>query len=72
MTIFYLRRSTIDRRESEDLREAHNLDYFEDGGQERRRFVERRKSGERRADWVRVSKWRSVYVGKIDSMSMNY
>ena len=62
MTIFYLKRSLIDRRECEDMRESHNLDYFEDGGKERRRHFERRKSGERRAGWIRVSQWRSVFV----------
>ena len=64
MTVFYLKRSPIDRRASEDMREVHSLDYFMDGGDERRRFVERRRSEERRSDWVRVSKWCSVYVGK--------
>ena len=63
MTIFYLRRSLIDRRESEDMREVHNLDYFQDGGSERREYAERRRLDERRLDWVRVSKWCSVYVG---------
>lgn len=65
MTIFYLRRSSIDRRECEDMRESHNLDYFEEGGLERRVHLERRKLDERRSDWIRVSKWRSVCVGKI-------
>jgi hypothetical protein len=65
MTIFYLRRSPIDRRECEDMRESHSLDYFEEGGQERREHLERRKLGERRSDWIRVSQWRSVFIGKI-------
>jgi hypothetical protein len=65
MTIFFLKRSPMDRREREDMRESYSLDYFEGGGRERREYLERRKSGERRADWVRVSKWRSVCVGKI-------
>jgi hypothetical protein len=64
MTIFYLKRSPIDRRGSEDMREVHSLDYFMDGGGERRKFAERRRSEERRSDWVCVSKWCSVYVGK--------
>jgi len=55
----------MDRRERDDMREAYSLDYFEDGGRERRSHLERRKSGERRADWMRVTKWRSVFVGKI-------
>ena len=64
MTIFLLKRSPIDRRNSKDTREVHSLDYFQDGGRERRDFAERRRSEERRSDWVRVSKWCSVYVGK--------
>jgi hypothetical protein len=55
----------MDRRERDDMREAYSLDYFEDGGRERREYLERRKSGERRADWMRISKWRSLFVGKI-------
>jgi len=64
MSIYYFSRSPIDRRESDDVREAFDLDYFTDGGLERRDFVERRNLGERRADWVRVSTWSSVYIGK--------
>ena len=64
MTLFYVRRSPIDRRESDDVREAFDLDYFTEGGTERRDFVERRSLAERRSDWVRVSTWSSVYIGK--------
>jgi len=65
MTKSFLKRATMDRRERDDMREAYSLDYFEDGGRERREYLERRKSGERRADWMRISKWRSLFVGKI-------
>ena len=65
MTIFFLKRSPVDRRSCDDKREALDLDYFSDGGDERRKGVDRRKSKERRADWVQVDRWRSVYVGKI-------
>lgn len=64
MTIFHLRRSTIDRRESDNVREAFDLDYFKDVKREKRDSVERRSLGERRSDWVRVSNWSSVYIGK--------
>jgi len=65
MTIFFLKRSLIDRREGEDMREAHSLDYFNEGGRERRENAERRRLNERRSEWVRVSKWSSVYVDKV-------
>ena len=64
MTIFYIKRSLIDRRSGEDKREVHDLDYFENYGAENRKYSERRTPGERRSDWVRVNKWSSVYVGK--------
>jgi hypothetical protein len=64
MTTLFLKRSSIDRRGIEDSREAYSLDYFMDGGDERRTYTERRRSEERRMDWYRVSKWCSVYVGK--------
>jgi len=64
MTIFYLRRSPIDRRESDNVREAFDLDYFKDVEREKHDYVERRSLGERRSDWVRVSMWSSVYIGK--------
>jgi hypothetical protein len=63
MTTLFLKRSSIDRRGIEDKREVYSLDYFMDGGDERRKYTERRKSEERRSDWYRVSKWCSVYIG---------
>ena len=57
------RRSLIDRRSGEDRRKAYSLDYFLNGGIERRKGVERRKNGERRADWRQVDKWYSVFCG---------
>lgn len=65
MTIFISKRSFIDRRCGDDMRESHSLDYFENNGTEQRKYKERRKAGERRrSDWVRVGKWCSVYVTK--------
>ena len=59
-----VKRSTIDRRSGEDKRKRYNLDYFTDGGEERRKGKERRQSGERRSGWARVYKWCSVFLGK--------
>ena len=59
-----VKRSAIDRRSGEDKRNRYNLDYFTDGGAERRKGKERRQSGERRSGWARVYKWCSVFLGK--------
>jgi hypothetical protein len=53
-------RSAMDRRSGEDRRKAYDLDYFSNGGVERRNWKERRCNVERRVDWTRVSKWASV------------
>lgn len=53
-------RSDMDRRSGEDRRRAYDLDYFSNGGVERRYWKERRSNVERRVDWTRVSKWSSV------------
>ncbi|MBW2432482.1 MAG: hypothetical protein JRF36_02690 [Deltaproteobacteria bacterium] len=58
------RRSAYDRRSGEDKRARYNLDYFMDGGKERRNGKERRQIGERRSGWARVYKWCSVFLGK--------
>ena len=49
-----------DRRSGEDRRIAYDLDYFLDGGEERRSSLERRGASERRDDCQRVSQWSSV------------
>ena len=59
-----IKRSVFDRRSGEDKRNRYNLDYFIDGGQERRNGNERRQTGERRRGWMRVYKWCSVFLGK--------
>jgi hypothetical protein len=59
-----VKRSAIDRRSGEDKRKRYNLDYFTDGGAERRKGKERRQSEERRSGWARVYKWCSVFLGK--------
>ena len=50
----------LDRRSGEDRREAYSIDYFTDGGAERRRRDARRQPKERRKNCVKVSKWSSV------------
>ena len=59
-----VKRSLIDRRSGEDKRKRYSLDYFTDGGEERRKGKERRQSEERRSGWVRVYKWCSIFLGK--------
>ena len=54
--------AAIDRRSEKDRRTVYNLDYFLNGGVERRVSKERRGQGERRSGWVRVSKWSSVFL----------
>ena len=49
-----------DRRSGEDRRTAYDLDYFLDGGEERRSSLERRGASERRDNCQRVSQWSSV------------
>jgi hypothetical protein len=50
----------LDRRSGDDRRAHYDLDFFEQGGLERRRSIEPRQEGERRAQWVKVSQWSSV------------
>lgn len=58
--------SFMDRRSGEDRRKIHSLEYFKNGGVDRRLESERRTSGERRADCIRVSEWSSVCPDKYD------
>jgi len=58
------RRTLFDRRSGEDKRKLYSLDYFTDGGKERRKGRERRQSEERRSGWARVYKWCSVFLGR--------
>ena len=55
-----IRRFSIDRRFGEDRRRLYYLDYFLNGGVERRSWEERRGQAERRVEWMRVSKWASI------------
>ena len=59
----------IDRRSGEDRRRTYDIDFFSNGGREKRSGKERRQQGERRKYWARVSKWSSV---EIDKKHTNY
>jgi hypothetical protein len=58
------RRRLLDRRSGDDRRSAYSLDYFLNGGLERRHGEERRRQAERRVDWKRVVKWYSVFYNR--------
>ncbi|MCK5227165.1 MAG: hypothetical protein KAK02_03105 [Desulfobulbaceae bacterium] len=57
-----MKRSGYDRRDETDRRVAYSVNYFENGGLDRRR-EERRRSRETRIGWIRTSPWSSIYVG---------
>lgn len=56
-------RSNIDRRSGMDRRQMHDLNRLIDDETQRRSIKERRETDELRSDWVRISKWSSMYVG---------
>lgn len=57
------KRSGADRRSEDDRRQVYSIDYFIQGGVERRSGLDRRKNRrERRKGWVRVNEWISVPV----------
>ena len=58
-------RSLFDRRSGQDRRKAYNIDYFLDGGTERRNSStgDRRTEGrDRRKDWIKISPWSSLHL----------
>lgn len=63
--MFKDRGSVIDRRSEENRWIAHNLNYFVNGGVERRHWIERRTQAERRVGWIRLSKWYSIPLSLI-------
>ena len=50
----------LNRRSGDDRRKVHDLDFFDQGGIERRSGAESRKKGDRRIQRVNVSKSSSV------------
>ena len=57
-------RSGFDRRTGMDRRQVHNINRLIDDETQRRSLKERRETDELRSEWVRISKWSSMYVGK--------
>jgi len=62
-----IERTSLDRRSGEDRRVAYDLDYFQIGGKERRKVINRRSQAERRDGWVRIGKWLSVNVQDLNA-----
>ncbi len=59
------KRTLFDRRSGQDRRDSYNIDYFLDGGLERRNSLEgerRRKNQDRRREWIKISRWSSLNV----------
>ncbi len=59
------KRAFFDRRSGQDRRKAYNIDYFLEGGVERRTNAkgERRdQENDRRRDWIKISPWSSLQV----------
>ena len=59
------KRAFFDRRSGQDRRKAYNIDYFLEGGIERRNSAggERRDiEKDRRKDWIKISRWSSLHV----------
>lgn len=56
------KRSDFDRRSDDDRRTAYHVEYFDQGGVERR-FAERRSPEEKRKGWIRVGKWVGICIG---------
>lgn len=57
-------RSGIDRRSGVDRRQIQNLNRPINDESQRRHYKEQRKTGELRADWVRISTWSSMFIGR--------
>ena len=59
------KRCGIDRRSTGERRRQNNLDYFLNGGVERRSARERRSRVERRVGWVRLTEWSSLFAANL-------
>lgn len=61
-------RSFLDRRGAQDRRQRYNIDVVELLDCDRRDYSsDRRKSPEKRSDWLRVSQWSSVCVSALSA-----
>jgi hypothetical protein len=59
------KRAFFDRRSGQDRRTAYNLDYFVDGGIERRHSFGKERRDEdqdRRKEWIKISPWSSLHL----------
>ena len=57
--------SNIERRSGKDRRRIFNHGHFRFGRAARKNLLEQRSQAERRAGWVRVNKWSSVYLSDL-------
>jgi hypothetical protein len=61
--LFRRRSSSVNRRRLDNRRRVYSLDYFSQGGIERRKALDRRKRNhDRRKGWVKISDGSSVYI----------
>jgi hypothetical protein len=59
------KRAFFDRRSGQDRRKAYNIDYFLEGGLERRNSANgdrRNRPQDRRRDWIKINRWSSLHV----------
>ena len=63
------RNSDFDRRAGIDRRLHYDLDYFNSGGFERR-MNERRSDVERRSEWIKISRYSSIFLIGADEISI--
>jgi len=57
----------IDRRSRYNRRKVYNLDYFLNGGADRRKIRKRRSLIKHRSDWCRISDWYSVSQQSLEN-----
>ena len=57
--------SIIERRSGKDRRRIFNHGHFFFGRVPRKNPLEQRSQAERRAGWIRVNKWSSVYLSDL-------
>ena len=57
--------SIVERRSGKDRHRIFNRGHFFFGRAARKNLLEQRSQAERRAGWVRVNKWSSVYLSKL-------
>jgi hypothetical protein len=66
------KRSFFDRRSGQDRRKAYSIDYFLEGGTERRTVTaseRRNQERERRQDWIKIGPWSSMNLKDDDDLA---